>query len=266
MESEPLNAKILAALVPLRQHANTELFRAPISTLIGAAACLCEARRLIQVPGLPRSYHGARVMDAIAASKYGAPLDWTADHDLRLWAVGFFMNSAQHRVAATLDKCSGIVLARKEGKTPGDPRVEDTWAVFIPKMRLEHVRSYWHDKGVPAEALIRVTRLVDALESWYDTEKASHRLRAVSEEAPRVRELAKLYASPTPEDEECAALACARTNIFKHRIPGLFDRFTIGYRNEWAITAKAFRCMATFCAEMIATKPLWWEQHSKAPS
>src|SRR5687768_838322 len=104
--------KLLEPLRPLIPEADAKPFRAPIAMLTGCAVSLYQCFILLdgkdRGPVL-REYLGESLFDELAAATAtGDQINWFAGSHLRLHGVGFFLNCAQHRVAAPLDTCLGI--------------------------------------------------------------------------------------------------------------------------------------------------------------
>lgn len=259
---------IAAQVDSLSRHANEKPWKAAISVLFGSYATLRLCGRLLD-SAIERSLSTTYALPALLSEYQVAVADlevvnWSSGPNLHRWAIGFFLNSAEQRIAAGIDKSVHAARALLEGLNLDDPRLDDNWAGQLMSIQLTELKGLLTEAGVRSNDVQQVQQLATGFESLIDTENAAAKLREFSESTGSVFDLTK---NPTISNEDAVAIVCARVNAFKHRVIGLFDRQDFGHTHEFALTFKALHVVAHLCDRFIRSEELFRTRaRNKKPS
>lgn len=251
---------------------NTE---AIYSVLIGAAASLLQSERLMdsfsKQPEISakKPYNSATLYDELQEmSKGPGPmLAWDHDPNLLNWSVGYFLNRAQHNIAAAFDKGVAAWTAHGVNMPFGDRFNEDMWMGSWMLTRLYLLRQL---ASVPIDS---IDDLIVAFhdKNLGDTDEAAQELDRQIRRVGQVSNLTRAMALIRPQlnRESCLAIVCARTNSFKHRIFGKdwTEDKKLGRRQrlvtELAVTIWAYDCVSRFWRGMVRAMVIGGKQRPK---
>lgn len=226
---ESVEHRILAALEPLPGRPWSEVLVETRTdglypVLIGAAASLIQFSRLheMHAAGDWKRYSLDGLHEELKAAVVGDSLvDWKNSPAFLVWSTGFFINRAQHNIAAAFDRCLTAWVTHRLGIDLDAPAVEDIWIGSWPIPRLHFLKL-----NNPQAAIDVINDLImafsDELNLGNDQSAQKH-IKNLAHNCLVLHRSGELtlenaFKSHFVVGGSCIAIVCGRTNSFKHRI------------------------------------------------
>lgn len=239
---------------------------ATYAILVGAAASLLQAKSLLELPTdwPPRRYDHALLMNDLRNAQGRAGLiNWDHSPNLLDWSAGYFVNRAEHNIAAAFDRCLGAWVVSGLGLDLADPRKAETWMGGWPVQRLQVLLAIANKNNAK---LINDLLLSFVQDNLGDTECAADwiadsALRAFENRGDDTQFLlvARRAINHIARIGSIGlAVATARTNSFKHHFEGreaVLD-YDIGRKKrlcfQYVVTEQAFYCLGKIWRAMLS--------------
>lgn len=205
---------------------------------------------------------------------------WKEPPNFRVWAIGHFLETAQHPVATALDKIVNAWLALKIGLTV--EKADELWFMVYLGTRLKILSAFLNPKTAHRAGVDELVALHENKNAPLSTNEAAgwinkvtHRCFGSLEGRPKEVEATLFEQLGSPggvgvqlqavydafrdgkngvqvSDAECASFVFARLNIFKHII--LIEPKRLGlaqYVVECALTARALSFVAKLWRDLV---------------
>jgi hypothetical protein len=262
METSSLVKELITEVWPRREEERIKITSRHVSRppLLGALIALFECKRFIEqdweLLKKRRTYSRRQMWNEWDTFFDARGRVCWKNPNMRLWAIGYYLNRAQAATAASLDRLINLIFCYRMRIPLEEADGNPDWINFAYKIITDRAQMLYDragTRGIGTTSLERKLNELALAGDYFDTKDASDLLKdkrlcsrwiQLADVVTRVRKHLS--------GAQCAVAVFGRNNSFKHQVLGSY-REGLAYLIDWAITATAIMWIASVWRAFVET-------------